>query len=140
MVLTFILVVILSGFIPTIPEMLIAFLIMLLSAFIFIAFGITLSTYFPNRDVAGVTSGTILFPIIFISGAFLSIYSMVSFIIPVAQINPVTICIESLKTILLRGGTLSDIYVNLILLGAIGLLLFSFAVYRMNKTINAIQK
>ncbi len=140
MILTFILVIVLAGSIPTLTATILAFVLMFLSTFIFIAFGITLSTYFPNREVAGVISGTILFPIIFISGAFLSIYSMVSFIIPFAQFNPVTICIQALRTVLLRGGNLAEIIPNILLLGAIALVFFLFAVYRMNKIINTIQK
>lgn len=139
LVLTFSLSILLSGYLPTLYEIGISLIPIFLCAFIFIAFGVSLSTYIPNKEIAGTIGGTIMFPILFISGAFLSVYSMVSFIIPIAQINPLTICMEALRTLLLKNGTLTDVLMNISLLGLMSLVLFLFAVYRMNKIINAMQ-
>ena len=139
LVLTFTLATILIGSIPTISEIVISFILIFLCAFIFIAFGVSLSTYIPNKEIAGTIGGTIMFPILFISGAFLSVYSMMSFIIPLAKTNPLTICMEALKTILLKNGNITDVLMNIGILSLMSLVVFFFAVYRMNKIINAMQ-
>lgn len=139
LILTFSLSILLAGYIPTLYQIGVSFIIIFLCAFIFIAFGVSLSTYLPNKEIAGTIGGTIMFPILFISGAFLSVYSMVSFIIPIAKINPLTICIEALRTILLKNGTINEILMNIGLLSLMAFAIFLIAVYRMNKIINAMQ-
>ena len=140
LVLTFTLSIVLSGSIPTLSQIIISLIFIFLSAFIFIALGVGLSTFIPNKEIAGTIGGTIMFPILFISGAFLSVYSMIGFIIPVAKLNPLTICTEALRTILLKNGTIYEVSMNFLTLAVIALALFSFAVYRMNKIINAMQE
>ncbi len=139
LVLTFTLAVMLADSLPSIPQIILSFILVFLTAFIFVSFGFSLSTYLPNKEIAGTIGGTIMFPILFISGAFLSVYAMESFIIPLAKINPLTICIEALRTILLKNGSFNDIIQNISLLALMSFLIFLFAVYRMNKIINAMQ-
>lgn len=140
LVLTFVTVVIFSGSIPSFSQIVISFVFIFVSAFIFIAFGVGLSTYIPNKEIAGTIGGTIMFPILFVSGAFLSVYSMIGFIVPIAKLNPLTICTESLRTILLKNGSIDDVLMNFLSLTSFAIVLFLFAVYRMNKIINAMQQ
>ena len=54
-----------------------------------------------------------MFPLMFISGAFYSVYSMSPLVIPIAQLNPVTIGQNLFTTILLKNGNFIDVFQNI---------------------------
>ena len=81
----------------------------------------------PNSEVAGALGGTIMFPLMFISGVFYSVYSMSPLVIPIAQLNPVTIGQNLFTIIILKGGTFSNVLPYLILLTGFGIILFILA-------------
>ena len=139
-VLAFVFVLVLGGITPNITQISLSFITVILIALVFVTLGLALSTFIPSRETSGPIMGTLIFPIMFFSGIFLSVYSMDPFIIPIAQLSPVTIGIEVLGTILLKNGTLTEIIGSLSFLLAINLILFCFTVYRINRIIGVLQK
>lgn len=108
--------------------------------FIFVSIGFIMSGLVPNSEVAGALGGTIMFPLMFISGVFYSVYSMSPLVIPIAQLNPVTIGQNLFTIIILKGGTFSNVLPYLILLTGFGIILFilaNFFVYRVTTSIKS---
>jgi len=139
-ILSFILIVIIGGIIPSISAIALTTLIIILCSFIFVSFGIALSTYLPNKQVAGAVMGTVIFPFMFVSGVFLSIFTMKSFVIPFAKYNPMTLGTEALRTVLLKHGEFQSILNSTLLLLIFGVIMFIWAVRRINKVLAHIQE
>ena len=111
--------------------------------FIFVSIGFIMSGLVPNSEIAGALGGTIMFPLMFISGAFYSVYSMSPLVIPIAQVNPVTLGQNLFTTIILKNGTFNDVIQSLLLLTGIGLLFFTLAnffVYRVTNSLRSNNK
>lgn len=107
---------------------------------IFVSLGFIMSSFVPNSEIAGAVGGTIMFPLMFISGAFYSVYSMSPLIIPLAKVNPVTIGQVVLTTLILKSGTFATILPNLLILIGYGMLFFIVAnilIYRLTNSIRA---
>ena len=136
----FIFILVLSGITPTLLQILLSLVTVLLSALIFVTLGLACSTFIPNRETLGPIMGTLIFPLMFLSGTFLSIYSMDPLIMPIAQLNPITVASTILGTILLKNGSLSEIIEPLSFLLVINSVLFCLTVYRINKIIQVLQK
>ena len=136
----FIFILVLSGITPTLMQILLSLVTVLLSALIFVTLGLACSTFIPNRETLGPIMGTLIFPLMFLSGTFLSIYSMDPLIMPIAQLNPITVASTILGTILLKNGSLSEIIEPLSFLLVINSVLFCLTVYRINKIIQVLQK
>ena len=111
--------------------------------FIFVSIGFIMSGLVPNSEIAGALGGTIMFPLMFLSGAFYSVYSMSPLVIPLALLNPVTVGQNLFTTIILKNGTFNDVIQNLLVLSAIGLLFFVLAnifVYRVTNSLRSNNK
>ncbi len=111
--------------------------------FIFVSIGFIMSGLVPNSEIAGALGGTIMFPLMFLSGAFYSVYSMSPLVIPLALLNPVTIGQNLFTTVMLKNGSFTDVIQNLLILIGIGILLFALAnffVYRVTNSLRSNNK
>lgn len=138
-ILCIILVFILGTGIPSIGGLIALILVVILGELIFVSLGVALSTFCPNEEVSGEMLAMIMLPFMFISGAFFTIYQMNPLIIPVAKLNPLTVLIDALRAILLKGAFINDLIIPLIYLATIGLLIFISAVLLMYRIIKNIQ-
>ena len=123
-----------------VEQLITIFLALILMQFIFVSIGFIMSSFVPNTEVAGALGGTVMFPLMFISGAFFSIYSMSPIIIPLAQINPVTLGQELFTTLILKGGNIADVSHYLYLLASFAIVTFIIAnilIYRVTNSIKA---
>ncbi len=85
----------------------------LIAQLAFVSMGVAVSAVIPNEDVAGEINAVIMFPVMFFSGCFFSLYMMDPLIQNVSMINPLTHLNEACRTLLLKNGTLSDVIVPL---------------------------
>lgn len=105
--------------------------------FIFVSIGFIMSGLVPNSELAGALGGTIMFPLMFLSGVFYSVYSMSPLVIPIAQLNPVTIGQNLFTTMILKNGNFSNALPYLLVLTGFGVIFFilaNFFVYRVTKS------
>lgn len=122
-----------------ITQLITIFIAMIIIQFIFVSLGFIMSSFVPNSEVAGAVGGTIMFPLMFISGAFYSVYSMSPLIIPLAKLNPVTIGQELFTTLILKGGNLADVMNYLVLLTGMAVVLFLLANGFVYRVINSLK-
>ena len=123
-----------------IPNIIAALVLLLIAQITFISMGVAVSAFTPNQQVSGEINAVIMFPMMFFSGTFFSIYMMDPLIQNFGLINPLTYLNEAWRTLLLKGGTLEDILFPLLVLSVSALISTSIAIGLMWRLTTGMQK
>jgi len=112
------------------------FLSALLYVFALLNLGLLISTKAENTMQALQMAMTILLPTVFFSGFIFPRETMPWIFYALSTLLPATYFIELMRAIVLRGATIADFWINLVVLAGMGLLLFAWCArrYRRNLT------
>ncbi len=99
-----------------IPDLFTSILLILISQLAFVSLGVMVSALVPNSQVIGEVNAVIMFPIMFFSGTFFSLYMMDPLIQNLSIMNPLRHLNEVWKTLLLKNGTFEDAIFPLVIL------------------------
>jgi ABC-2 type transport system permease protein len=97
--------------------------------------GLVVGTLSRTQQQALMGAFFIIIPAFLLSGMMTPLEAMPDWVQPITWVNPVRYYIEILRSILLRGATLSDIERPLLHLGAIALGFLTLAVFRFRRTL-----
>lgn len=97
--------------------------------------GMLISTFSGSQQQAFMGGFFFMLPAALLSGIMTPIRSMPGWLQPFTLLNPLRHYAELLRGVLLRGASVADMQLQLWVLGAIGLLIFSSAVSRFRRTI-----
>jgi len=97
--------------------------------------GLMISTLARTQQQALMAGFFFLLPALLLSGFMTPVDAMPSWIRPVTYVNPMRWFLEIWRTVLLRGGTLSDVLEPLLALAAISIFVMGFATIRFRKTV-----
>lgn len=116
------------GISPAIDATVIA--LVMLGAVTFVGLGLIFSTLIKNEESATSASGIVTFPLMFISGSFFPTDSMPWFFKAIADVSPLTYLNNGLRDAMIIGNG-SGAMVNLLIVGAIGVVFFGVGVVAM---------
>jgi ABC-2 type transport system permease protein len=97
--------------------------------------GMLISTFSGSQQQAFMGGFFFMLPAALLSGIMTPIRSMPSWLQPFTLLNPLRHYAELLRSVLLRGASMADMQRQLWVLGCIGLVIFSAAVFRFRRTI-----
>jgi len=97
--------------------------------FLILVLGISLlsSILSETQAQAMITGVFFVLPMLILSGFFYPIESMPVFFRFIAYLNPVTHLLIILRSVFLKGSSISDLYLNFLVMGIMSLLIFSYA-------------
>lgn len=99
-----------------------------------LGFGLLVSTVASTQQQAMFVAFFFMLIFILLSGLFTSLDSMPDWAQLVARLSPVTYFVETLRMIVLKGSTLSDVLPNLLTVAGMGVLLNGLAIWNYRKT------
>ncbi len=99
-----------------IPDPLTSIILILISQLAFVSLGVMVSALVPNSQVVGEVNAVIMFPMMFFSGTFFSLYMMDPLIQDFSILNPLTHLNEAWRTLLLKHGALNDVIFPILIL------------------------
>ncbi len=99
-----------------IPDPLTTIILILISQLAFVSLGVMVSALVPNSQVVGEVNAVIMFPMMFFSGTFFSLYMMDPLIQDFSILNPLTHLNEACRSLLLKQGALNDVIFPLVVL------------------------
>jgi ABC-2 type transport system permease protein len=122
-------------FIPIQGSILFLFASALLYVFALLSLGLLISTRAQNQMQAMQMSMLFILPSVFFSGFIFPRETMPKFFYGVGALLPATYFIELMRAIILRGATIFDFWFNLVVLAAMGAILFAWCAlrYRRNR-------
>ena len=111
------------------------FLAAFLYVFALLSVGLLISTWAQNHMQALQMSMALILPSVFFSGFIFPIETMPRIFQGLSALIPATYFIELMRAIMLRGASVLDYWVNFVVLGAMGLALFSLCALRFKQKI-----
>lgn len=111
------------------------FIVILVSLFCFVGFGMMFSSTARTQEDYIQIVMPIAMPMMFICGVFFPTQTMPPILQEVAQFLPLTYANDAFRTIMIQGGGLGDITLDLVILLAFGLVFFIIGVARFNRDI-----
>ena len=99
-----------------------------------LGFGLLVSTFTDSQQQAMLIAFFFMMIFILMSGMFTSIDSMPEWAKVIAKLNPVTYMIDVMRMVVLKGSGFADIKFHFLKVGAIAILLNSWAVWKYRKT------
>jgi drug efflux transport system permease protein len=106
-----------------------------LYVFCLLSLGLLISTKAQNQIQALQMSMIFILPSVFFSGFIFPRETMPAIFYAIGSVLPATYYIELERAIVLRGASLQDFWINIILLAAMGLALFSLCALRFKQKV-----
>ena len=111
------------------------FIVLVIGALCFVGFGIMLSARTQTQEDYAQISLPFSMPMMFVSGVFYPIETMPWILQKLAYIFPLTYLNDAMRGIMLKGQTLGDVWVDLVVLLGFTVLFFIIGVKRFNRDI-----
>ena len=111
------------------------FIVLVIGALCFVGFGIMLSARTQTQEDYAQISLPFSMPMMFVSGVFYPIETMPWILQKIAYIFPLTYLNDAMRGIMLKGQTLGDVWVDLVVLLGFTLLFFIIGVKRFNRDV-----
>ena len=111
------------------------FIVLVIGALCFVGFGIMLSARTSTQEDYAQISLPFSMPMMFVSGVFYPIETMPWILQKLAYIFPLTYLNDAMRGIMLKGQTLADVWVDLVILLGFTLLFFIIGVKRFNRDV-----
>ena len=111
------------------------FIVLIIGALCFVGFGIMLSARTSTQEDYAQIVMPFSMPMMFVSGVFYPIETMPWILQKIAYIFPLTYLNDAMRGIMLKGQTLSDVWLDLVILLAFTLLFFIIGVKRFNRDV-----
>ncbi len=111
------------------------FIVLVIGALCFVGFGIMLSARTSTQEDYAQISLPFSMPMMFVSGVFYPIETMPWILQKLAYIFPLTYLNDAMRGIMLKGQTLGDVWVDLVVLLGFTLLFFIIGVKRFNRDV-----
>ena len=93
------------------------YLIIMLSVLMFLTLGFSLGSLAKTQESVGVLAAIFIYPQLVLSGVFFPLESLPEYIQPFAEILPLSLVAEAMRSIASDGLSLVDIYLNIIGIG-----------------------
>jgi ABC-2 type transport system permease protein len=122
--------------VPMRGSLLLVFVSLMIFLLSFLALGLFISTISRNQQQALVTTFFFTFPIILLSGFIFPIANMPRIIQYITYVNPLRYFLVIIRDIFLKGTGMDVLWPQLAALLAIGILVMTFAVRRVSKTLD----
>jgi len=100
-----------------------------------VGLGLLISTMSKTQQQAFIGAFVVILPAMLLSGTMTPIHAMPDWLQPITLINPLRFYLEGVRGILLKGATLSDIWVQLVVLLVYGVFILGGASLRFRKTV-----
>lgn len=114
---------------------LLLFLVILISLFCFVGFGMMFSATAKTQEDYMHMIMPVAMPMMFVSGVFFPVETMPLFLKKLSYILPLTYSNDAFRTVMLQGGGLGDIGIDLLILLVFGLIFFIIGVSRFDRDI-----
>lgn len=114
---------------------LLLFLVILISLFCFVGFGMMFSATAKTQEDYMHMIMPVAMPMMFVSGVFFPVETMPLFLQKLSYILPLTYSNDAFRTIMLQGGGIGSIAVDLLILIIFGLIFFIIGVSRFDRDI-----
>ena len=111
------------------------FIVLVIGALCFVGFGIMLSARTSTQEDYAQISLPFSMPMMFVSGVFYPIETMPWILQKLAYVFPLTYLNDAMRGIMLKGQTLGDVWVDLVVLLGFTLLFFIIGVKRFNRDV-----
>ncbi len=111
------------------------FIVLVIGALCFVGFGIMLSARTSTQQDYTQLSLPFSMPMMFVSGVFYPIDTMPWFLQKLAYIFPLTYLNDAMRGIMIKGQTLADVWLDLVILLGFSLLFFLLGVKRFNRDV-----
>ena len=111
------------------------FIVLVIGALCFVGFGIMLSARTSTQEDYAQVSLPFSMPMMFVSGVFYPIETMPWILQKLAYIFPLTYLNDAMRGIMLKGQTLADVWVDLVVLLGFTVLFFIIGVKRFNRDV-----
>ena len=111
------------------------FIVLVIGALCFVGFGIMLSARTQTQEDYAQISLPFSMPMMFVSGVFYPIETMPWILQKLAYIFPLTYLNDAMRGIMLKGQTLGDVWLDLVVLLGFTLLFFIIGVKRFNRDV-----
>ena len=111
------------------------FIVLVIGALCFVGFGIMLSARTSTQEDYAQISLPFSMPMMFVSGVFYPIETMPWILQKLAYIFPLTYLNDAMRGIMLKGQTLGDVWVDIVVLLGFTLLFFIIGVKRFNRDV-----
>ena len=111
------------------------FIVLVIGALCFVGFGIMLSARTSTQEDYAQISLPFSMPMMFVSGVFYPVETMPWILQKLAYIFPLTYLNDAMRGIMLKGQTLADVWVDLVILLGFTLLFFIIGVKRFNRDV-----
>ncbi len=111
------------------------FIVLVIGALCFVGFGIMLSARTSTQEDYAQIVLPFSMPMMFVSGVFYPIETMPWILQKIAYIFPLTYLNDAMRGIMLKGQTLGDVWLDLVILLAFTLLFFIIGVKRFNRDV-----
>jgi ABC-2 type transport system permease protein len=111
------------------------FIVLVIGALCFVGFGIMLSARTQTQEDYAQISLPFSMPMMFVSGVFYPIETMPWILQKIAYIFPLTYLNDAMRGIMLKGQTLGDVWVDLVVLLGFTVLFFIIGVKRFNRDV-----
>ncbi len=109
-------------------SLLLILLILILGIFSFVGFGILVSAAAAEQETATQLLFMFQFPMLFFSGVFFPISMMPEFMQKISKVIPLTYAVEALRKVMILGGDINSVKIELIVMLTFGVITTSFAV------------
>lgn len=111
------------------------FIVLVIGALCFVGFGIMLSARTSTQEDYAQISLPFSMPMMFVSGVFYPIETMPWILQKLAYVFPLTYLNDAMRGIMLKGQTLGDVWVDLVVLLGFTILFFIIGVKRFNRDV-----
>jgi ABC-2 type transport system permease protein len=111
------------------------FIVLVIGALCFVGFGIMLSARTSTQEDYAQISLPFSMPMMFVSGVFYPIETMPWILQKLAYVFPLTYLNDAMRGIMLKGQTLADVWLDLVILLGFTLLFFIIGVKRFNRDV-----
>ncbi len=111
------------------------FIVLVIGALCFVGFGIMLSARTSTQEDYAQISLPFSMPMMFVSGVFYPIETMPWILQKLAYVFPLTYLNDAMRGVMLKGQTLGDVWVDLVILIGFTLLFFIIGVKRFNRDV-----
>lgn len=97
-------------------NLLVVILMVTFGAVAFISLGFVVSSFARNSEAAASLSNGVTFPMLFLSGVFFPVDNAPAWLQPITKILPLTYLADGLRDLMVRGGTIQDQWLNILVL------------------------
>jgi len=101
---------------------------LILGGLSFLGIGYAIAAVSRNVETAAAYGNALTFPMLFLSGVFIPVSSMPSWLQPLAAILPLRYLVDALRQPMMYGNGISAIWVPMLVLTAIFVACFAFAI------------